>query len=105
MGSEPFLSSSWYRVSNLRPKLRDHAQIRRHRYRGRAWYVLADRLSSRVHRLSPSAYIFVALMDGKRTVEELWSDVVRQSGDSAPTQDEIVQLLAQLHATDLLQSN
>lgn len=105
MGSEPFLSSSWYRVSNLRPKLRDHAQIRRHRYRGRVWYVLADRLSSRVHRLSPSAYIFIALMDGRRTVDDLWSDVVRQSGDSAPTQDEVVRLLAQLHATDLLQSN
>ena len=105
MGSEPFLSSSWYRVARLRPKLRDHARIRRHRYRGRIWYVLDDRLSSRVHRLSPSAYIFVALMDGRRTVDELWSNVVRQNGESAPTQDEIVHLLAQLHASDLLQSD
>jgi putative peptide zinc metalloprotease protein len=105
VGSEPFLSSSWYRVARLRPKLRDHARIRRHRYRGRVWYVLDDRLSSRVHRLSPSAYIFVALMDGRRTVDDLWSDVVRQNGESAPTQDEIVQLLAQLHASDLLQSD
>jgi putative peptide zinc metalloprotease protein len=105
VGSEPFLSSSWYRVARLRPKLRDHARIRRHRYRGRIWYVLDDRLSSRVHRLSPSAYIFVALMDGRRTVDDLWSNVVRQSGESAPTQDEIVHLLAQLHASDLLQSD
>lgn len=105
MGSEAFLSSSWYRVARLRPKLRDHARIRRHRYRGRIWYVLDDRLSSRVHRLSPSAYIFVALMDGRRTVDELWSNVVRQNGESAPTQDEIVHLLAQLHASDLLQSD
>ena len=105
MGSEPFLSSSWYRVARLRPKLRDHARIRRHRYRGRIWYVLDDRLSSRVHRLSPSAYIFVALMDGRRTVDDLWSNVVRQNGESAPTQDEIVHLLAQLHASDLLQSD
>ena len=105
MASEPFLSSSWYRVAHLRPKLRDHARIRRHRYRGRIWYVLDDRLSSRVHRLSPSAYIFVALMDGRRTVDDLWSNVVRQNGESAPTQDEIVHLLAQLHASDLLQSD
>jgi putative peptide zinc metalloprotease protein len=105
VGSEPFLSSSWYRVARLRPKLRDHARIRRHRYRGRIWYVLDDRLSSRVHRLSPSAYIFVALMDGRRTVDDLWSNVVRQNGESAPTQDEIVHLLAQLHASDLLQSD
>jgi len=104
MGSEPFLSSSWYRVAGLRPKLRDNAHVQRHRYRGHAWYVIADRLSARVHRLSPAAYLFVARMDGRHTVEALWSEVVRQSGDGAPTQDDIVQLLAQLHGSDLLQA-
>jgi putative peptide zinc metalloprotease protein len=105
MASEPFLSSSWYRVAGLRPKLRDNAQVARHRYRGHAWYVIADRLSARVHRLSPAAYLFVAHMDGQRTVDALWSEVVRQSGDSAPTQDEVVNLLAQLHGSDLLQAS
>jgi putative peptide zinc metalloprotease protein len=105
MGSAPFLSSSWYRVAPLRPKLRDNAHVQRHRYRGHAWYVISDRLSARVHRLSPAAYLFVALMDGRRTVDALWSEVVRQSGDGAPTQDDIVQLLAQLHGSDLLQAS
>jgi putative peptide zinc metalloprotease protein len=102
MSAEPFLSPSWYRVGSLRPKLRENAQIRRHRYRDEVWYVLTDRLSPRVHRLSPSAYLFVALMDGLRTVDDIWSEVLRRVGDSAPTQNEIVNLLTQLHASDLL---
>ena len=44
-------------------------------------------------------------MDGERSVDELWSAVVTQLGDDAPTQDEIIHLLSQLHAADLLQSN
>jgi putative peptide zinc metalloprotease protein len=105
VAGEPFLSSSWYRVARLRPLLRHHARVRRHRYRGRVWYVLDDRLSSRVHRLSPSAFVFVSMMDGRRTVDDLWSEIVRRNGETAPTQDEIVGLLSQLHASDLLQSD
>jgi putative peptide zinc metalloprotease protein len=37
MAPVPFLSSSWYRIAALRPKLREHAHIQRHRYRGHAW--------------------------------------------------------------------
>ena len=102
---EPFLSSSWYRVAGLRPKLRPHAQIHRHRYRGQAYYVLQDHASGRMHRFTPAAYLFIGRMDGKRTVDAIWSEVVEQLEDDAPTQDEIVQLLSQLHAADILQSD
>jgi putative peptide zinc metalloprotease protein len=102
---EPFLSSSWYRVAGLRPKLRPHAQIHRHRYRSQAYYVLQDHASGRMHRFTPAAYLFIGRMDGKRTVDAIWSEVVEQLEDDAPTQDEIVQLLSQLHAADILQSD
>ena len=36
-------SPSWYRVAQLRPRLRGHARIHRHHYRGELWYVLEDR--------------------------------------------------------------
>ena len=62
--SEPFLSPSWHRVANLRPRLRGHAQVHRHRYRGEAWYVVQDDLSGRFHRFTPSVYLFVGMMDG-----------------------------------------
>ena len=102
---EPFLSSSWYRVAGLRPKLRPHAQIHRHRYRGQAYYVLQDHASGRMHRFTPAAYLFIGRMDGTRTVDSIWSEVVEQLEDDAPTQDEIVRLLSQLHAADILQSD
>ena len=48
-----FLSASWYRVAELRPQLRRHAQVQRQRFRGRPWYVLLDPASGKVHRFTP----------------------------------------------------
>jgi len=96
-------STSWYRVAGLNPRLRSHAQIHRHQYRGQTWYVLQDRSTERFHRFSPAAYLIVGLMDGKRTVEEIWETACTRLGDDAPTQDEIIQLLSQLYGADVLQ--
>src|SRR5215510_6620361 len=101
--SEVFFSSTWYRVASLRPRLRRHAQIHRHHYRGQLWYILQDHASQRVHRFSPAAYCVIGLMDGKRTVEALWEVASARLGDDAPTQDEVIQLLTHLHAADVLQ--
>ena len=98
------LSPSWYRVAALRPRLRSHARVHRHEYRGRRWYVLQDRMSRRSHRLNPPAHYLVGLMDGRRTLQELWDAAAQRYGDEAPTQDEVIQLLGQLHAADLVQS-
>lgn len=95
-------SAHWYRVAQLRPALGSHAQTRRHVYRGKTWYVLQDGSSGRVHRFTPSAYHFLGLMDGQRTVDEVLDLTEAALGDDAPTQEEAVALLAQLHAADLL---
>lgn len=100
-----FLSASWYRVAGLRPELRAHARIHRQRFRGQAWYVLHDSASGKLHRFSPAAYRVVQLMDGQRTIDAIWSQVAAESGAEAPTQDDVIRLLAQLHAGDLLQAN
>ena len=97
------LSPSWYRVATLRPRLRSHARVHRHEYRGRRWYVLQDRMSRRSHRLNPPAHYLVGLMDGRRTLQELWDAAAQRFGDEAPTQDEVIQLVGQLHAADLVQ--
>lgn len=101
----PFLSASWYRVAELRPELRAHARIHRQRYRGQAWYVLHDSASGKLHRFSPAAYRVIQLMDGQRTIDDLWSAVAAEAGAQAPTQDDVIRLLAQLHAGDLLQAD
>jgi putative peptide zinc metalloprotease protein len=99
------LSSSWYRVADLKPRLRAHARLHRHRYRGQLWYLLQDPFSGRVHRFSPAARLFISAMDGQRTAQRLWEMTNRHLGEQAPTQDEVINLLGQLHAADLLQSD
>ncbi|MBL8483347.1 MAG: peptidase M50 [Rhodocyclaceae bacterium] len=103
--SAPLQSASWYRVAGLKPCLRAHARLHRHRYRGELWYLLQDPASGRVHRFTPAARLVVAAMDGRRSVEELWTLAGRHLGEDAPTQDEMIQLLGQLHATDLLRAD
>jgi putative peptide zinc metalloprotease protein len=101
--SEKFLSDMWYRVAQLCPRLHPQARIFRQRFRGRAWYVLQDRSSGRVHRLTPATYALINGMDGRQTVDALWQKLAASLGDHAPTQDEVIQLLYQLHAADVLQ--
>jgi len=101
----PLLSNWWYRVASRKPKLRSHARLHRHRYRGEVWYLLQDATSSRVHRFRPAARFIIALMDGSHSVAELWQLANHHLGEAAPTQDELINLLGQLHAADLLQSD
>lgn len=101
--SQSLFSPSWYRVANLTPTLRAHAQIHRQEYRGETWYVLQDPASERYHRFSPAAYFVIGLMDGKRPVQEIWDVALHKLGDDAISQDEFIQLLGQLHAADVLQ--
>lgn len=95
-------SPSWYRVRQLRPRLRGHVEIHRHDYRHRVWFVLQDHAAGRSHRLSPAAYRLVGLRDGKRTLQQLWDIANEQLAGRAPTQDETIRLLGQLHAADAL---
>ncbi|HVC84588.1 MAG TPA: hypothetical protein VNC12_04985 [Solirubrobacteraceae bacterium] len=103
--AESLLSDSWYRVAGLKPRLRSHARMYRHRYRGELWYLLQDPASGRVHRFTPGARLIIAAMDGRRSVGQLWELANRRLGEAAPTQDELIGLLGQLHAADLLQSD
>ena len=53
--SESLYSPSWYRVADLKPRLRRHLQIRRHRYRDETWFVLQDYAAGKAHRLKGTA--------------------------------------------------
>ncbi|MGD8415657.1 MAG: hypothetical protein PVH91_01225 [Pseudomonadales bacterium] len=100
--SDTLYSPSWYRVADLKPRLRLHTEIQRHEYRGKVWFVAQDQLGARSHRFSPAAYQFIGLMNGRLTVNELWHVVMERMGDDAPTQDDVIRLLGQLHSADLL---
>jgi putative peptide zinc metalloprotease protein len=98
-------SQSWYRVSDLRPRLRSHARFHRHTYRDRDWYILQDHSTGRFHRFSPEAYLIIGLMDGRHTLDEIWKTACDRLDDDMPTQDEVIDLLAYLHQADTLQSD
>jgi putative peptide zinc metalloprotease protein len=100
--SDALFSPSWYRVANLKPRIRAHAQIHRHDYRGRIWFVLQDHALGRSHRFSPAAHHFIGLMDGERSVQAIWEAACEKLGDDAPTQEEVIRLLGQLHSADAL---
>jgi putative peptide zinc metalloprotease protein len=103
--SGPFFSQLWFRVARRTPVLAHHLKAHRHRYRGGSWYVLEDTVTGKVHRLSPAAYVFAQRLDGRRTVEQAWMELVELQGEDAPTQDDIIQLLGQLHSSDLLRGD
>ena len=101
----PTFSESWYRVAALKVRLRGSTQISRQYYRGDRWYVVRDPAGNQYHRLSAAAYRFVGLLDGSRTVAEAWDLIGGQLADDAPTQPEVIQILSQLHAANLLEAN
>ena len=98
-------SPSWYRVAQLRPTLRKQVTIHRHDYRGRAWHVIEERANEQHYRFTPATYFIIGLMDGTRTVNAIWRAALDRLGDDAPSQDELIDLLAQLHFADLLKTD
>jgi len=103
--SQSLYSTNWYRVAGLKPRLRSHIEIHRHHYRGELWYVMQDHSSGRFQRFTPAAYQLIGMMDGRRTVQEIWDASRARLAEDAPTQEDFVRLLSQLHAVDALQGD
>lgn len=101
----PTFSESWYRVAQLQPRLRSTVQIHRQHYRGQIWHILQDPTSNQFFRLNRPAYHFVAMLDGRHTIADVWQTCNETQGDDAPTQGEVIQLLGQLYTTNLLQAD
>ena len=97
------LSTNWYRVAHLRPRLRGHVRIHRHAYRGEIWYVVEDRIAGKYHRFNPASYRVISLMDGKRDMATVWKRLTDLLADDTPAQEDVIKLLGQLHSTDLIQ--
>lgn len=101
--AETLLSTAWYRVAGLRPRLAPQLKVMRQPVRDQLWHVLSEAGSGRQLRLNPAAYEFVGRCDGSRSVGELWEMLLEKLGDDAPTQDDILSLLTRLHHSDMVQ--
>ncbi|WP_457423289.1 site-2 protease family protein [Roseateles sp. P5_E7] len=100
---DALFSANWYRVATLKPRLRGHVRIHRHVYRGEIWYVVEDRVSGKYHRFNPSSYRVIGLLDGERSLQQVWERLSAAMDEHTPSQDELVQLFGQLYAADLIQ--
>jgi putative peptide zinc metalloprotease protein len=98
----PTFSPLWHRVRALKPRLRPHVQVTRQHYRGRRWHVVHDPASNQFYRLSPVAHEMVGLLDGNRTVEDVWNISLSTPWRRAPTQGEAIELLGQMYNSNLL---
>jgi hypothetical protein len=78
----PTFSQSWYRVSELTPRLVGAVKVHRQHFRGIQWYVLQDPANNQFFRLSDAAYHFVAMLDGRRTVNQVWRTCMEEFGDN-----------------------
>ena len=73
MADRPTQSESWYRVAQLKPRLRSPVQTFRQFYRDKLWHVLTDPANNEYFRVDENAYYFLGLLDGRRTVAQAWA--------------------------------
>jgi len=102
MSAESLFSAHWHRVRDVRPQLAEDVVVTRHVYRGQPCHVLQRRATTVCHRLDTASFELIDRLDGKISVGELWERAMLEREDTAPTQDALTNLLAGLHAAELL---
>jgi putative peptide zinc metalloprotease protein len=95
-------SDLWYKLGPTRPRLSSHAQVAKQSFGEQTAYIVEDPASGQYYRVTDSAYFFIGLLDGRRTVDQAWEACNAQLGDIAPTQRECVDLLSRLQLYGLL---
>jgi putative peptide zinc metalloprotease protein len=103
--STSLFSEAWHRVARQRARLKPEAEIQRHSFRGTVWYVLRNPLTNQFARVTSCAYYFVCRLRLDRTIEHVWRECLEIFPEEAPTQQEVIQLLAQLANLNLLTSD
>ncbi len=98
-------SPHWYRVADLKPRLRGHVEVTRHSLRGELWYLLRDQITGQHHRFNSAAYFLISQFDGKRTMQDIWDEAINALNQKAPSQEHCIELLTKLHQSDLLTTN
>jgi putative peptide zinc metalloprotease protein len=95
-------SESWHRVANLKISLLPTVAVRKQFFRDEDWYILNNPFNNQFFRLRPEAYTFIARLSPRRSVEEVWYECLERYPDTAPGQEDVVQLLTQLYNANLL---
>jgi len=100
--AKQIFSDSWHIVSDLKVSLLHNVTVQKQYFRGEKWYVIKDAFNNKFFRIKPEAYQFVMRLTTLKSVEEIWESYLLEYPDVAPTQEEVVTLLSQLHINNLL---
>ena len=92
----------WTAIAPLRLRLAPQVRFSRQIIRGEVWYILRDPLSGRHFRVTSEAHMILELLDGSRTFEQVYRLAEGRMAQQTPPQQEVLDLLLQLHGTDLL---
>ncbi|TPE46624.1 hypothetical protein FJM67_15810 [Maribrevibacterium harenarium] len=95
-------SEGWYQIAQLRVALIPTTKIHKQLYRGTVWYVLQDACSGKFFRVPEVVYHFISRLSVTKTVEEVWQSFIDDYPENAPGQEEVIQVLSQLHHSNLL---
>lgn len=102
MSNSSLFSAQWHRVKDVCPRLASDVTVSRHVYRGRTAYVLHRLATAACHRLDVMSFELIDRLDGEISVGQLWERAIVERDENAPTQDEWIGLLAELHAAELI---
>jgi len=102
MSTDALFSADWYRVSDLMPWVASDVVAHRHVYRGQPGYVLQSRSSGKHFRVDIATYELIHALNGRVSVDEVWRNGLERYDTDAPTQDEFLILLADLHHAEVI---
>jgi len=78
-------------------------KVHRQLYRGKPWYVLQDPYNNQFFRIPPKTYRFVAQLVIDQDIEKIWQTSLINFPDDTPGQQDVIQVLTQLHHHSLLE--
>ena len=100
--SASLFNDSWYKVSELRLSLLASVVVQEQVFRTKKWIVLKDASNEAFFRISMETYRFLQALTPEQTVQEIWEAYVDRFPKQAPSREEVVALITQLHASNLL---
>ena len=99
---DDLFSSSWHRIADLKISLHSHTTISRHVYRNVVWHILQNHITGQSFRFNPDVYRLIALMDGQRSLQQVWELCFSSMEENMPSQDDIIQIILSLYQADII---
>lgn len=100
--SANIFSDNWFIVSKLNVSLLDSIIIHKHYFKNTAWYLLEEVHNNKHYRIDEPTYQFIRSLDSNINLEENWQKYIKSNPLEAPTQDEVITILIQMHSSNLL---